>query len=39
MSSPLWRPAREIGHALLEFVNCFFKAFNVRLGVGEELVE
>ena len=31
--------ARELGHALFEYVKRFFKAFNVRFGVCEELVE
>jgi hypothetical protein len=35
----LWRPASEVGRALLEFLNRFFEFFNIRLGAGEELVQ
>jgi hypothetical protein len=31
--------ARQLRHALLEFFNRLFKAFDVRFGVGEELVQ
>ena len=35
----LHQAARQFGRALFEFVNHFLEFFNIRLGVGEELVQ